>query len=165
MNVMTCLLASIRSFGLEALRKFVQVAGLSFVVMGGGQAVAQAAGPDLTVGPLTIGTIVANQNGSWTIPVTYTVTNTGTVAAPNNWWDLGYLSSNGVLDNSSQSNGYVTQRAVPLAPGASYTATGNFTTTTTTAPGNYTFFVKADGHSSSIGNGTNTDGEIGRAHV
>jgi YD repeat-containing protein len=112
---------------------------------------------DLTVGPLTLGTIVANQDGSWTIPVTYTVTNSGTVAAPNYWWDVGYLSANGVLDNNTQSSGYLYSRNTPLAPGASYTVTANFTTSTSTAAGSYTFFVKADGHNASTTGGTNTD--------
>jgi RHS repeat-associated protein len=113
--------------------------------------------PDLTIGPLTVGTIVANQNGSWTIPVTYTVTNSGTMPALPNWYDIGYLSTSGALDNSAQSSSYVGFRNTTLAPGASYTVTGNFTTNTSTAPGNYTFFVKTDGHNVSYTGGTNTD--------
>jgi hypothetical protein len=112
--------------------------------------------PDLTIGPLIIGTIVANQDGSWTIPVTYTVTNNGTAPAQPNWNDIGYLSSNGVLDNNSQSSGSLNLRSTVLAAGASYTVTASFTTSTSTAPGNYTFFVKADGHNTGTG-GTNTD--------
>jgi RHS repeat-associated protein len=126
-----------------------------------GTSVAQAQSADLTVGPLTIGTIVANQNGSWTIPVTYTVTNSGSAPAQsvNGWFDMGYLSSNGVLDNASQSSGYLNSRSASLAAGASYTVTANFTTNTTTTPGTYTFFVKTDSHNGTYttGGGTNTD--------
>ena len=115
--------------------------------------------PDLTVSGLTVGTVVANSDGTWTIPVTYTVTNSGTVTAQPGWWDIGYLSANGVLDNSSQSNNnYLNARTTALAPGVSYTVTASFTTTTGTAPGTYTFFVKADGHNVNYTGGTNTDG-------
>jgi len=40
--------------------------------------------------------------------------------------------------------------------GASYTASGAYTTLTTTTPGIYTLFVKADGKGGGLG-GTNTD--------
>jgi RHS repeat-associated protein len=113
--------------------------------------------PDLTIGPLTIGTIVANPNGSFTIPVTYTVTNTGAAITPGSWYDLGYLSSDGVLDNADQSQGFLNNQTVMLVPGASYTLTRSFTTTTTTAPGTYTFIVKADGHNPAFTGGSNTD--------
>ena len=113
--------------------------------------------PDLTVGPLTVGTIVANQNGSWTIPVTYTVKNVGTITAQPGWYDVGYLSTDATLDNTDQSNGYLNYQGGPLAAGASYTVNASFTTSTSTAAGTYTFFVKADGHNAAYTGGTNTD--------
>jgi hypothetical protein len=114
--------------------------------------------PDLTVSSLIVNTIVANQNGSWTIPVTYTVKNIGNTTAQMQWFDIGYLSSNGVLDNTSQTNGSLAlEQGAGLAPGASYMITSSFTTTTATARGTYTFFVKTDGHSPGVMGGTNTD--------
>jgi YD repeat-containing protein len=120
--------------------------------------------PDLTVSGVTLGTVVANQNGSWVIPVTYTVTNSGSIAAQAGWYDLAYLSADGTLDNADQSNSYLNYRSTVLAPGATYTVTANFTTSTTTVPGSYTLFVKADGHSPSVTGGTITDnGNVGEA--
>ena len=72
-----------------------------------------------------------------------------------NWWDAGYLSSDATLSNTDLVVGYL-QHTAPLAAGASYTAGGTYTTTTTTAPGTYTLFVKADGRGSWLGY-TNTD--------
>src|SRR5260221_217599 len=68
---------------------------------------------------------------------------------------MGYLSADATLDNADASVGYAI-RNTALAAGASYTATATFTTTTTTTPGNYTLFVKSDGHGLPFA-GTNTD--------
>src|SRR5439155_925587 len=112
--------------------------------------------PDLTVSNASIGVITVNQNGVYNIPVTFTVTNVGGVTAPPSWYDEGYLSVDGVLDNADLAlSGYV-NHTVALAPGASYTTTTTFGTATTTAPGTYTLFVKADGQWVG-GSGTNTD--------
>ena len=102
--------------------------------------------PDLAVSNASIGTIVTNQNGTYTIPVTYKVTNNGTVTALPNWVDLAYLSSNGVLDTASVLLAGEHGRTTALAAGASYTVTVSYTTNTAVAPGNYTVFIKADGH-------------------
>jgi RHS repeat-associated protein len=110
--------------------------------------------PDLTISPLTIGTVVENQNGTSVIPVTYTVTNVGTIPAQSSWNDAGFLSASGVLDNNAQGN-YLNTRSTPLAPGASYTVTVNFTANASTPPGTYTLFMKADGR---ISIGNRTDG-------
>jgi len=113
--------------------------------------------PDLVVTNPSLGTIVANQNGSYAIPVTYTVTNIGSAVAQSPWYDMAYLSVDGTLDNADQHLNGWPRRDTVLAPGASYAVTGTFTTSTSTPAGNYTLFVKADGHGPAFGNGTNSD--------
>ncbi|MBX3475898.1 MAG: Ig-like domain repeat protein [Planctomycetes bacterium] len=113
--------------------------------------------PDLSIGTPTLGTIVANANGSWTVPVTYTVTNQGTIGASAGWYDLAYLSTDGTLDTSDTYAGNLGYRGVALAAGASYTVTTNLTTATTITPGTYTLIVKADGRSPAFNGGTNVD--------
>jgi hypothetical protein len=108
----------------------------------------QVAGIDLVMTTATIGTVVSNQNGTFTIPVTFTVTNNGTVSAQPSWYDMAYLSGDGVLSNTDQALDGYSQRTTVLAPGASYTVTNNYTTSAATVPGAYTLFVKADGRSS-----------------
>jgi len=112
--------------------------------------------PDLSLSNVLVGTIVKNANGSKSIPLTYTVTNLGGAAAASAWYDLAYLSIDATLDNSDPNLTGNNYRNAPLASGASYTATTTFATTATTAPGNYTLFIKVDGHGTTTG-GTNTD--------
>ncbi len=112
---------------------------------------------DLKTGALTIGTIVANQDGSWTIPVSYTVTNAGSVAAQPGWYDVGYLSADGTLSNDDQSSGVLGYQGDALAAGGTYKVSSSLRTSTTTAPGAYTFFAQADGHNVGTTGGTNTD--------
>ena len=123
--------------------------------------------PDLAASALTIGTIVANSNGSWSIPVSFVVTNVGSATAQPIWYDVGYLSADAVLDGNDQSPSHFGQRSAALAPGASYTVTSTFVTSTTTVPGSYTFIVKTDGHNGLTG-GTITDNgglvEVGKAN-
>jgi YD repeat-containing protein len=113
------------------------------------------AGPDLKTSDLTILSVTAKPGGSYAVKVSYKVTNIG-AATTGSWVDVGYLSVDGVLDNADQSQGYLGVHSQPLATGESYTATGEFTTTVTTAAGTYTFLVKADGRNSSTG-GSNVD--------
>ncbi len=108
--------------------------------------------PDLAISNPSVGTIVHNQNGSYSIPVAFTVTNLGTTAAQPYWYDYGYLSSNGVLDASSTSIGYAS-RATPLAAGDSYTVNQTYTVSGFSA-GTYTLFLKADGQSNGTTNGS-----------
>ena len=112
--------------------------------------------PDLAIGIPSVGTITVNQAGSYVVPVTYTVANNGGTSAVPNWYDLAYLSANATLDNADVNLTGYTLRNTTLASGASYTVTTTYTTPTTTTPGNYTLFVKADGHGTTTG-GTNTD--------
>ena len=113
--------------------------------------------PDLAVAIVSVGTIVKNGTGSYSIPVTYTVANIGGMPAQPNWYDLAYLSANATLDNADLNlSGYHAQPTA-LAAGASYTVTTTFTTATTTTAGNYTLFIKADGRGPAINVGANTD--------
>jgi hypothetical protein len=111
---------------------------------------------DLTVSNASVGAITVSQAGAYVLPVTYTVTNAGRYGA-SAWRDAAYLSTDAVLDNADQNLSGANYRSTPLEPGTSYTATISFTTTAATAPGNYTLFIKADGHGTAIGVGTNTD--------
>jgi hypothetical protein len=114
--------------------------------------------PDLQVSSASVGTIVKNADGSYSIPLTYTVTNAGGAAAQVGWYDLAYLSTDATLDNADKNlTGFGGAPASPLAPGGTYTKTVTFKTTTTTAAGSYTFFFKTDAHGATVGTGTNTD--------
>jgi hypothetical protein len=116
--------------------------------------------PDLVMSNTVVGAVAVKQNGSYSVPVTYTVTNTGALPAPASWYDLAYLSSDAVLDNADQNLGGYNLHSTALAPGASYTVTTTFSTTATTAPGDYTLFIKADGRGAVLGVGTNTDNGV-----
>ncbi|MBI3344191.1 MAG: hypothetical protein HY028_04940, partial [Gammaproteobacteria bacterium] len=111
---------------------------------------------DLTVSSVTIGGIVKNANSSYSIPVTFTVTNQGSIAAKSYWFDLAYLSADATLDNADLNLSGYNYRNTDVAPGASYTVTVTYTTSTTTTAGAYRLFIKADGHGAQVG-GTNTD--------
>jgi hypothetical protein len=100
---------------------------------------------DLAISGLTVGTISSISGGGYNIPVTFTVTNVGTSAATATWYDYGYLSTNGVLDNSVKVLGGNNTRTTNLAAGASYVVNTTLTTSAATAAGNYTLFVKTDG--------------------
>jgi hypothetical protein len=113
--------------------------------------------PDLTVSNASVGAITISQGGAYSFPVTFTVTNGGTAAAAPTWFDATYLSNNSTLDNSDLNLGGFNMRTTALPVGASYATTTIFTTPTTTLPGNDILFVKADGHGTTFGNGTNTD--------
>ena len=114
--------------------------------------------PDLQVTSASVGTIVKNADGSYSIPLTYTVTNAGGSAAQPSWYDLAYLSSDATLDNADKNLSAFGSRGSALAAGASYTTTTTFKTTTTTTAGTYTLFFKTDAHGATVGVGTNTDG-------
>src|SRR5439155_265059 len=77
--------------------------------------------PDLTLTNASVGAVTVNQNGSYSFAVTWTVTNLGASPAAGGWYDVSYLSTDGVLDNSDSYIGY-TPRSTALAAGASYTA-------------------------------------------
>ncbi len=113
--------------------------------------------PDLAISIVTVGAIGVSQMGAYSVPVTITVTNVGSLAAQPDFYTLAYLSADGTLDNADASLTGYALRNTALAAGASYTVTQTFSTTTTTWPGSYTLLVKADGRGVAIGVGTNTD--------
>lgn len=104
--------------------------------------------PDLTVTSPSAGTITVNQDGSYAIPVTFTVSNLGTNQALANWNDYGYLSANGALDTSSIVLGQKL-RNTNLAGGTNYPVSQTYTKSGV-APGNYTLFLKADGQGAGL---------------
>ncbi|HYE87261.1 MAG TPA: CARDB domain-containing protein, partial [Vicinamibacterales bacterium] len=114
--------------------------------------------PDLTIADVTLGTIIARADGRYSIPITYTVTNAGTVAAMPSWYDMGFLSSNGQLDDASVRLDGEYRRQSSLAPGESYTITTNFIAASNVTPGNYTLHFKTDANSPSYNGGSHTDG-------
>jgi hypothetical protein len=99
--------------------------------------------PDLTVTALSTGTITRNGNGSYNIPLTFTVKNVGETTAKASWTDSCYLSTDATLDTSDNYMAYE-YRSTDLAPNAEYTVSKTCVTPTTTTPGNYYLIVKAD---------------------
>src|SRR5258708_40040042 len=106
------------------------------------------------------GTIDANNAGECSFPVTYTVTNAGTLGSSLGWYDKAYLSTDGVLDDADQ-NLSGSYNRVGLAVGASYTQTVTFTSTAATAPGSYTMFINADGRGGGAPPPNTQDGAVG----
>jgi YD repeat-containing protein len=100
--------------------------------------------PDLMVSDLSVGTITVNTDGSYSIPITYTVTNNGGSSAKSSWYDECYLSTDGSLDTTDPSIGVHVQQT-SLASGAQYVVSLTCRTMTTTSAGPYTLFVKTDG--------------------
>jgi hypothetical protein len=111
---------------------------------------------DLAVSNFAVGTITPKAGGGYNIPVTFTVTNLGTATVKASWYDVGYLSANGVLDDADQMLSGYTTRSTDLAGGANYPVSMTLTTTTATTAGTYTLFVKTDGKGALVG-GANTD--------
>jgi len=101
--------------------------------------------PDLAVSNLNVGVIGLNADNSYSIPVTFLVSNLGTVSANPTWYDRGYLSANSVLHDNDQALGGFNTRTTSLGVGGSYSVSKTFTTSTTTPAGNYTLIVKTDG--------------------
>jgi subtilase family serine protease len=102
--------------------------------------------PNLVLSSLSLtGAVTINQNGTYNVPVSYTVTNTGTSTAKAEWYDFGYISTDGVLDASDVNIGN-TYRSTDLAPGASYTVTQTYSVPNTYAAGAYSVIVKADAY-------------------
>jgi YD repeat-containing protein len=99
---------------------------------------------DLTITSFSAGGVSGNPDGSYSIPVTYTVKNIGQGTAKASWSDRCYVSADTTLDTSDAVIGSVS-RSTDLASMASYTVNATCTTTTTIVPGSYTLFVKTDG--------------------
>lgn len=115
--------------------------------------------PDLSITSPTVGTITVNQNGTFNVPVTFTVSNGGASASQPNWFDHTYLSSNGALDAASVSIGFST-RTTALAASGSYNVNQTYTTSGIN-PGNYTLFIRTDGKSNATQAGWVTEANEG----
>ncbi|WP_172970091.1 CARDB domain-containing protein, partial [Microcystis aeruginosa] len=77
-----------------------------------------------------------------TVELTWTVTNNGTGAASQDWYDRVYLSSNQTLDSNDVQVTYeLIATQTPLATGASYTISKNVTLPSFTAGNQYLLFV------------------------
>ena len=119
---------------------------------------------DLTASNVSIGLISASQSGVYTVPITFTINNTGGLPALPNFYTSAYLSSDAVLDNADQMLvGSVLRNSV-LNPAASYAVTQNFTTSATTTSGTYTLFVKADGRGPGVFGTITDNGYVGEAN-
>jgi hypothetical protein len=100
---------------------------------------------DLTVTSITVPTspIAKNGDGSYSIPLTWTVQNIGQSSViNNNWWDAA------VLNNTPSFTGYecdlgAVRHNGPLAAGASYTTSATLTCSSVAA-GNYYVVFNAD---------------------
>lgn len=104
--------------------------------------------PDLVISDLVVGYAARQANGSYLIPVSFRVTNSGALASTPPWTDRGYLSTNALLDDLDLVlDGGVT-RSTSLPINGTYTVSGSFSTNPATAPGAYTLFVKSDGGAS-----------------
>ena len=123
-----------------------------------------AGAPDLAISNVSAGTATANADGSFNIPVTYTVTNAGGTAAPPSWFDMAYLSVDGTLDANDQALSGPNYNRTPLAPGAAYTLTNTYVTSPTTSDGSYTLFVKADGRGGTYGGIIMDNGSIAESN-
>ena len=101
--------------------------------------------PDLTVSNVVVGAISVNPDGSYRIPVSYRITNVGSLDATGGWYAGAYLSTDGVLsDNDVDLYGIYDRAGATLAAGASVDVTTVFVTRRATGSGNYTLFIKAD---------------------
>lgn len=101
--------------------------------------------PDLSVSNFSVGTITVNGNGSYNIPITFTVTNVGSGNAKGSWYDACYLSTDGTLGTTDDYLGWQL-RLTDLAASAQYNVSYTCVTPTTTTAGGYTLFVKSDGY-------------------
>ena len=106
---------------------------------------------DLIVTDLAVGTVSENQNGSYSIPVTFQVRNIGNISTVGTWFDRGYLSTNSTLEDTDQLLTNYNTHSTALSPGAGYPVSITLATPSSTASGTYTLIVKADGGSQASG--------------
>jgi YD repeat-containing protein len=102
--------------------------------------------PDLTVTALTVPTtpVYRNAQGNWVMPVSWTVQNQGAGTAPGAWRDLLFLSTDTIVNPSSDLVADQVNGVSPVAAGASYTTNRTVTIPSSTAPGTYYFIVVTD---------------------
>ena len=108
----------------------------------------QLGAPDLAVTSASLnGTVTGNQNGSFNIPVSFTVANSGAITAQPNWYDFIFLSNGLTLEPTSVVVGSAL-RTTTLSPASNYTVSQTYTLSGVT-PGSRTLFVRADSHGGS----------------
>lgn len=117
--------------------------------------------PNLSLSGLTVGTPSANEDGTYSIQVDFTVTNTGTVPAVAPWNDIACLSTDGTLDTTDD---YLNQqiRNTDLAVNGSYLFSKKLTTGTISGLQNKTLFLKIDGDST--GGKCSLDSKLGESN-
>lgn len=125
----------------------------------------QVGAPDLSLSDVSYGSLSANADGTYSIPITYTVSNIGSVTAATSWYDMAYLSTDSVLSNNDFVLSTPVHRTAPLTPGASYTVTRVFKTSNSVAAGLYTVFVRADGAGGVYGGAVTAPGRIKDANA
>jgi YD repeat-containing protein len=101
--------------------------------------------PDLTPTALTVpgAPVNPNQDGTYTIPVSWTVANQGASSAPPNWNDRVYLSTDQTWD-AGDVRILTTAQFSALAAGANYSVNSSGTAPAGTAPGDYWVIVVTD---------------------
>jgi subtilase family serine protease len=101
--------------------------------------------PDLTPTALTVpgAPVNPNQDGTYTLPLSWTVANQGASSAPPNWNDRVYLSTDQTWD-AGDVRILTTAQFSALAAGASYPVSGSGTAPAGTAPGDYWVIVVTD---------------------
>jgi YD repeat-containing protein len=94
--------------------------------------------PDLTPTALSvpIAPVSPNPDGTYTLPLSFTVANQGATSAQPNWADNVYLSMDATWDAGDVRILYTAQFSA-LAAGASYSVNGSGTAPAGTAPGDY----------------------------
>ncbi len=113
---------------------------------------------EITVPDLVVSNATAPSNATLgeTIPLSWTVTNSGKVTALNNWYDRVYISSDTTFDNSDTQliNEYIDAQT-PLSADGNYTINKNVVIPSS-APGNYyLLFVTDQNNSQNETNETN----------
>ena len=101
--------------------------------------------PDLTPTALTVpgAPVSPNQNGTYTLPLSFTVTNQGASSAPPTWTDRVYLSTDATWDGGDVQI-LASAQFSALAAGASYPISGSGTAPAGTAPGDHWVIVVTD---------------------
>ncbi len=102
--------------------------------------------PDLVPTVLTVPTsaVPRNGDGTWTVPVSWTVQNQGTLTAQAASRDILFLSADTILNPSSDFVADQVNGVSPVAAGASYTTNRTETIPNSITPGTYYFIVAID---------------------
>jgi len=108
-----------------------------------GQIDAQIGAPDLTISNLAVGLVSVPSSGSFTIPISFQLSNIGTLAVSSTTY--AYVSTDAVLDAADDAYSFGSDLS-GCVPGTAAPCNLNTSiTTVASAPGPYTLFVKANG--------------------